>query len=399
MEVLGHESRENFGRRTSSRFVLVLMILASFIMLASSLYSAEASVFKKAREGVMDFAAPVLEALARPFAFVQDRVGDLRDYFHVLEMNQALREENTELRQWMEEAVRLRGDIRTFERLQDFAADLETTPIDAFIIGESNDAFSKSMLVNAGAEDGVRRGMAVIDENGLLGRIVEVGVRASRVLLLTDVQSGVPVFVEETGLEGILKGRTGARPVIDFAAATVAVVFKPGQRVITSGAGGALPRGLVVGRIIGDAKGQAVVDLNAKYASARLVRVINYQFPEFLPSDIQDDPNAPFALNASPALNARRGPLQAPPGPSQRAALEAAAIAAAEAAGGTFSPGLAGAHRDVSSVRPIARQPAEAARQREGQGGALPAARTPPPIGLQPDAAEPAAPPPVSDGE
>jgi rod shape-determining protein MreC len=396
MEVLGQESRENFGRRTNSRFVLVLMILASFILLASSLYSAEASVFKKARESVMDFAAPALEVLARPFAFLQERVGDVRDYFNVLDKNQALREENAELRQWMEEAIRLRGDIKTFERLQDFAADLETTPIDAFIIGESNDAFSKSMLVNAGAEDGVRRGMAVIDERGLLGRIVEVGQRSSRVLLLTDVQSGVPVFIEETGLEGILKGRTGARPAIDFAAATVPVVFKPGQRVITSGAGGALPRGIVVGRVIGDAKGQAIVDLNAKYASARLVRVMNYQFPEFTPSSIQDDPNAPFAINAGPAHSFQRGPLQPPPGPSQRAALEAAAQAAAEAAGGTFTPGLASAVRGAPGTVPPAQNeaaPSQAARP-SPQGN-----RTPPPTGLAPNAAEPAAPPPANDGD
>lgn len=399
MEVLGQESRESFGRRTNSRFVLVLMILASFILLASSLYSAEASVFKRARESVMDFAAPALEALSRPFAFVQDRVGDVRDYFNVLEKNQALREENAELRQWMEEAIRLRGAVKSFERLQDFAADLETTPIDAFIIGESNDAFSKSMLVNAGAEDGVRRGMAVIDENGLLGRIIEVGRRSSRVLLLSDVQSGVPVFVEETGLEGILKGRTGGRPVIDFAAATVPVEFKPGQRVITSGAGGALPRGIVVGRVIGDAKGQAVVDLKAKYASARLVRVINYQFPEFLPSEVQDDPNAPFAINAGPALSAaQRGPLQAPPGPSQRMALEAAATAAAQAAGGTFTPGLASAIRGVPGAPPAAAQtaaPGAAAPSRPP----LPGARPSPAPGLAPDAAEPAAPPPSADGD
>ncbi len=386
MEVLGQESRENFGRRTSSRFVLVLMILVSFILLASSLYSAEASVFKKAREGVIDFAAPVLETLAKPFAFLQDRIGDMRDYFNVLEKNQALREENAELRQWMEEAIRLRGDIKSFERLQDFAADLDTTPIDAFIIGESNDAFSKSMLVNAGAGEGVRRGMAVIDSNGLLGRIVEVGESASRVLLLTDVQSGVPVFIEETGLEGILKGRTGARPVIDFAASTVPVTFKPGQRVITSGAGGALPRGIVVGKVIGDAKGQAIVDLNAKYASARLVRVINYQFPEFLPSKIQDDPKAPFAINAGPALSGSRGPLQPPPGPSQRAALEAAAVAAAEAAGGQFTPGLASAIRGLPGTPPAGR-PASSGT------------RTPPSTGLAPNSAEPAAPPPANDGD
>lgn len=281
MDVLGQDRREGLGRKAGSRFVLLLMILVSVLLLLSSLYSAEASVFRKARENVLDAAAPVLELFARPVAYVQKLVGDVGDYFNTLEQNQALREENAELRQWMEEALRLRETIAVYERLQSYYTPPEAMPIDAFVIGESNDVFSHSMLVNVGAAEGVERGQAVIDDRGLVGRIVDVGSRASRILLLTDVQSRVPVYVEDADLEGILVGRTKARPAITTTSITGPASFTPGQRVLTSGAGGSLPRGLAIGVISGVEKGEAVVELYANYVRTRMVRIIDYDFPEF----------------------------------------------------------------------------------------------------------------------
>lgn len=401
MDVLGQESRESIGRRSQSRFLSVLMILVSLILLASSLYSAEASVFKKARESVMDAAAPVLEALSRPLAFLQHRIGDVRDYFNVLETNQALRKENADLRLWMQEAMRLRAELKAYDRLQDFAADLDVTPIDAFVIGESNDAFYRSMLVNAGAGDGVRRGMAVVDENGLIGRIVEVGKRSSRILLLTSVQSGVPVYVEETGLEGILKGNNGPRPVIDFAASTAPIEFKSGQRIVTSGAGGALPRGVAVGELVvgkGKTPG-ATVKLFANYAKARIVRVVNYEFPAFERAAIQDDPNRGPLLTPSTG-SARPLPLQPPSdSPSVRAAIQRAEVLSRRSGRpieeflppGIVLPSAAPAAPQGAAPIPSATTP-----------GATPSAPTPQAapraVGLTPESPPPP-PPPANDGD
>lgn len=361
MDVLGEDSRETIGRRAQSRSLLVVMLFASVTILASSLYSAEASVFSKARASVVDATAPALKWLAQPFAFLQDRFGDIREYFNVLEQNKSLRQENAELRVWMADAIKLRAELKSYKRLQAFAADVQTTPIDAFVIAESNDTFSKSMLVDAGASDGVRRGMAVVDGTGLLGRIVEVGKRSSRILLLTDVQSGVPVYVESSGLEGILKGRTGGRPYIDFAASNAPVKFQPNDEVVTSGAGGALPRGILVGRIIREKNGRADVALAANYVRARIVRVVNYQFPAFETSPIQDDPSGPSGVPKRSATL----PLQPPPGPLQGSA-------------------------QGSSAQGPAQNPAQGAAQGAGTTAGAPKPNIAP--GLAPDAPPPAAP-------
>ena len=280
MEYLGQDRREGLGRRSAPRFVLVLLILVSVLLLLSSLYSAQASVFKKAREGVIDAAAPVLELAAGPIAYVNELFGYVGDYFRVLEQNEALREENAELRQWMQDALELRTIVAAYEGLQTYEAPPEAQPIDAFVIGEANDAFSRSMIVNAGRARNVETGQAVVDENGLIGRIVHTGANASRVLLLTDIQSRVPVYIEGAAVEGILVGNTRKKPVIDITVDGEGIAAAPGQRVLTSGAGGALPRGLPVGVVDRAGDGDIVIGLYADYVRTRMVRIINYEFPD-----------------------------------------------------------------------------------------------------------------------
>ena len=298
MDYLGQDRREGLGRKAHSRFVLVLLILVSVLLLLSSLYSAQASVFKKAREGVMDAASPVLSLLAGPINYVNGVAGSIGDYFNVIEQNKALRQENAELRQWMNEALELRETVATYEALKGYSAPPAAQPISAYVIGESNDAFARSMIVNAGRANNIEVGQAVVDENGLVGRIVEAGGGASRVLLLTDIQSRIPVYIEGADIEGILVGNTRRNPVISFTAGGDDVEATPGQRVLTSGAGGALPRGLPVGTVIGENRGEIIVDLYANYARTRLVRVINYAFPHVDP-DAARDPSTPDEESAA----------------------------------------------------------------------------------------------------
>lgn len=296
MEYLGKERREGLGRKAHSRVQPMLLILVSIFLLLSSLYSAQASVFEKAREGVLDATSPILKFFSGPISYVNGVIGYVSDYFAVLEQNEALRRENAELRQWMNEALELRTVVAGFEGIQSYQAPPAAQPVDAYVIGEANDAFARSMIINAGRRKNIESGQAVVDTDGLIGRIVDTGSSAARVLLLTDVQSRVPVYIEGADIEGILVGRTRARPAISITENSDDVEIVPGQRVLTSGAGGVLPRGLPVGSIEG-ADGDAIlVDLYANYVRTRMVRVINFEFPKVETGDAQSvDDLAPAA--------------------------------------------------------------------------------------------------------
>lgn len=313
MEFLGRETRERFGLRSRSQVGILLFSLVSVILLLSSLYSAEATVFKKAREAAIETASPLLEFLSAPIGWISDRFGAMSDYFRVLEQNEALREENAALRQWEEEARSLRGVITALEELDAYKAPPPAKPINAFVIGEANDAYAHSMIVNAGAEDGVIRGFAAVDERGMVGRIVDVSGNAARILLLNDVQSRIPVFVEDSFVEGILIGRSTAQPTIAITRMANGDLIKPGQRVITSGAGGVLPRGLAVGVIAEVSEKEAFVDLAADYARSRMVRIINYKFPDVDPTPFEETGSSEAAADIF-------APVSSPPASASDAA-------------------------------------------------------------------------------
>lgn len=314
MDVLGLDREQSLGRRHGAQASLLMFTLVSAIMLLSSLYAAEATVFKKAREAVLETASPVLEFLSAPIAWIHEQVGAFGDYFFVLEQNKALREENRVLRQWEEEARSLRAVVATFEKLEGYHAPTKVTPITGFVVGESSDAYGQSMIVNAGARSGVAAGQAVLDDLGLVGRIVEVSDNAARILLLNSVQSRIPVLVEGSYVEGLMIGRSSERPAIETTKLADGDRIQKGQRVVTSGEGDVLPRGLPVGVIADIRDGVAVIDLTADYARTRLVRVINYDFPKLTPTPPPADappaaaPVEPAAATAAPATTAAARP-------------------------------------------------------------------------------------------
>ena len=99
----------------------------------------------------------------------------------------------------------------------------------------------ESLILNAGAREGVRKGSPVVTGDGLVGRIAGVGYRSARVLLITDLNSRIPVLVEPTGMRAILAGDNSDRPRLIRLPPGATV--SPGERVSTSGRAGAFPAG------------------------------------------------------------------------------------------------------------------------------------------------------------
>ncbi|MEM9234687.1 MAG: rod shape-determining protein MreC, partial [Pseudomonadota bacterium] len=158
------------------------------------------------------------------------------------------------------------------------------TFIDASVIGENNGPYDNALILSAGRENGVTPGQAVVDDGGLLGHVITAGNSAARILLITDYESQVPVFIEDLEVEALLAGRSTGMPVLEIFAERRAVPIKPGGRVVTSGADGLLPRGLPVGEVARVDEGVVYVDLYANTRTPDLVRVVEYAFP----SDVED---------------------------------------------------------------------------------------------------------------
>jgi len=130
----------------------------------------------------------------------------------------------------------------------------------------------KSLLVSVGREDGVRKGQAVISGDGLIGRIVEVGKSSSRVLLVSDINSRVPVLVEDSRQHAIFSGQNETSGILMHLPSESEV--KIGARIVTSGQGGVFPNGLPVGVVKEVHEGRIFVEPFADFSRLMHVRII-----------------------------------------------------------------------------------------------------------------------------
>jgi len=156
-----------------------------------------------------------------------------------------------------------------------FAPEQAVTFVAARVVADNGGAFVRSVLVAAGARDGVRKGDAAATGEGLVGRVAEVGERSARVLLLTDINSRIPVVIERSRDQGILAGDNSDNPRLLYLPHGAQLLA--GDRVVTSAAGGAFPPGLPVGVVKSVDNGNAVVELFVDWDHMEFLRLLDYR--------------------------------------------------------------------------------------------------------------------------
>src|SRR5258708_31967475 len=161
--------------------------------------------------------------------------------------------------------------MQRYELLLRAIPDRRLVSITARIMGESNRPFIKTLILNAGTAQQVKKGQAVVDDRGLLGRIYVSGERTSWVILLTDLNSRVPVVIEPSHRRAILTGDNTPSPRLELDVGDGPI--KAGDRVISTGDGGLLPPDVPVGVIMGEGGGIRGA-LSARPAMADFVHII-----------------------------------------------------------------------------------------------------------------------------
>ncbi|MEM8555136.1 MAG: rod shape-determining protein MreC [Pseudomonadota bacterium] len=247
--------------------LLVLVLLTIFLF-----WRIDGPRAEHARMAVIDSVVPRLAWMMAPVRAVSDMARDFQSYAQLYEQNQQLRRELQQMKAWKEAASQLEQKNAQLMDLNNLRLDPKLTHIGGVVLADSGSPFRQSVLVNIGSRDGVRDGWAAMDGIGLVGRISGVARNSARVVLLTDSNSSVPVLIEPSGQKALLKGDDTVAPSIAFLE-TVDLV-QPGDRVVTSGAGGVLPPGLLVGHLAQTPDGRLRVRLAADYSRLRYLRVL-----------------------------------------------------------------------------------------------------------------------------
>jgi rod shape-determining protein MreC len=269
-------------RAVLQRIVFPCLVLLSAAMIIVD--RADGVVFEAMRSAVADAAAPGLEVLSQPLVGVSNLVTRVEGAVAIYRDNARLAAENERLAHWQQAALRLAAENARLRSLLRLVPKDPVSFVTARVIANSGGAYVRSLLVDAGGSNGVRRGQAAVTGDGLVGRVTETGGRTARVLLVTDLNSRVPVEIVGSGERAILAGDNSERPRLLYLDGAAPV--KIGQRVITSGQGGVFPPGLPVGIVaVIDAKIPRV-DPYVDLARVDYLRIVDYGLGAGLPSPV-----------------------------------------------------------------------------------------------------------------
>jgi len=229
------------GGKMASGF---LLLVAALFILASIINPA---FFQSARTSAADIVAPVLKAVNAPFNATAQMIGGVSGLTNLKAENARLTAENLRLREWYQTALMLQAENQSLQALLNVKVDAPHEYITARVISDAGNSFVKTLLVGVGSRDGVQKNQAVLSGDGLIGRVIEVGKNAARIMLITDFNSRVPVLLEGSSQKAILSGANDSAPTLNYIPADSAI--QEGVRLVTSGDGGVFPKGLPIGRI------------------------------------------------------------------------------------------------------------------------------------------------------
>ncbi len=260
---------ESYGRPVRRILVgmLVLVMLAIFLI-----WRIDSPRVERFRAQITDAIVPNMDWAMAPATSFAEMVANFQSYQRLYEQNQELRNELQEMRVWQEAALQLDQRNARLLDLNKVRLDPQLTWVTGVVTADSGSPFHQSVLLNVGERDGITDGWAAMDGLGLVGRISGVGSRSSRVLLLTDSNSRIPITILPSGPRALLAGDNTPAPAIELLDKPDLV--RPGDRVISSGDGGVFPAGLLIGQITETPNGRLRVLLAADYERLEFLRVI-----------------------------------------------------------------------------------------------------------------------------
>ena len=316
---------EEFGRPIRRILVGLLVFLLMAIFL---LWRIDSPRVERFRAALVDRVVPSFGWALVPVTKAAAMIDDYQSYTRIYEQNQELRRELQQMKAWKEAALQLEQKNARLLDLNQVRLDPKLTHVTGVVLADSGSPFRQSVLLNVGERDGILDGWATMDGIGLVGRIAGVGPSTSRVILLTDSNSRIPVTVQPSGQKALLSGDNSSLPPLDFLEDQDQV--RPGDRVVTSGDGGVFPADLLVGQVALGGDKRLRVLLSADYGRLEFLRVLRSHdlapitdpggviappLPPVLPDALAETPNGD-ALVATPTSGTTTDVINGDPGES-----------------------------------------------------------------------------------
>ena len=233
-------------KQTKQKFSLLSLIILSIITLILS--SFDYKVVKSVRSGINEVIYRGSFIISAPEKIIKNINYEIRNHFGLYSNSKKLEEELDEYR-----SQKISLDILEFEnqklrqQLDDYLVSKEI--VFSKIIIDNKSPFLRSLVINKGSRDGIKSGMAVLDQQYLVGKVIEVNFGTSRVLLLSDINSNIPITISPGNLLAIASGTGKDQAKVNFLKKTHFDKISNDSLVYSSGTGGLIKSGVPIGRI------------------------------------------------------------------------------------------------------------------------------------------------------
>jgi rod shape-determining protein MreC len=247
------------------------VVLTTGLLLLIALHFLSTGVRPEARANKPSL---VLMEAVKPLLVVESQMADdasdfLHNYFDLVSVHQEnlrLEQQVAQLEGQQRRMVELEAENRHLADLLELRDALGTTAIAANVIGSDATGLSRTLLLSEGDRQGLRRDMAVISINGVVGKLIAVSHDAARVLLVSDHNSALDAFDQRSRARGIVAGVVEDGLAMKYVDRSEDI--KPGDMVVTSGLDGIFPRGLLVGTVARVSKERPGLFLNVEVKAA-----------------------------------------------------------------------------------------------------------------------------------
>jgi rod shape-determining protein MreC len=260
------------ARQALAKLTLPVLIAAAFGLML--LGKADALLAEDARVAFADALAPIYGTLAGPLGSLRSSISNVAELWSLRNDNADLRAENEELRHWRSVALALDAENRRLKAELNWIPDAAPSFVTARVIADAGGVYARAVLLSTGPDQAIKRGEIALDERGLVGRVTEVGSHSARVLLITDLNSRIPVVLEGSGAHAILVGTNGPKPRLLYW--TEGSAPRDGERVVTGADTGAFPANLPIGTVHYTSNHIPEVEPAALLDRLEIVRIFDY---------------------------------------------------------------------------------------------------------------------------
>tara|TARA_Y100000817_G_C16733700_1_gene489188 strand:+ start:230 stop:901 length:672 start_codon:yes stop_codon:yes gene_type:complete len=217
----------------------------------------------------------ITSTVSSPISLIKNGLVSIYEIQNVYEENQKFKDMQLLDSASFQEMVSMKLKIAQYEKLLNASSDIEFDFITSRIVGDFSNNFNSTLIINAGKEVNVELDMPVSGSNAIIGRISHVSENLARVLLLSNVNSRIPVILSDKGYDGILIGQGRENPTVKFIEDIEKISI--GDLVTTSGKGGIFPPFQLIGQVVGKKINEIEISLFEDIPSLSHVKLLNYK--------------------------------------------------------------------------------------------------------------------------